>query len=64
VTIQFEELVECLAQELRYRKGLEEQLRKLKNERDMWREAAEPGWNERELRAALDGEIRLLREQG
>lgn len=53
-----------IAAELSYRDSLEKQVKDLKRERDMWREAAEPGWTERERRAALAGEIRLLREQG
>ncbi len=40
------------------------QLKELKRERDDWRELAEPGWRQRELESALDGEIRLQREQG
>ncbi len=61
---KFGVFADMIAGELEYRQSLEKQVRDLKRERDMWREAAEPGWRERDIRAAIDGEIRLLREQG
>lgn len=60
----FDLLVDALVQHREYVKDLEQRYKRLERERDNWREMAEPGWNERERRAALDGEIRLLREQG
>lgn len=60
----FGTFADMVAGELAYRESLEKQVEELKRERDMWREAAEPGWGRREMESALDGEIRLLREQG
>lgn len=60
----FADLVETLNGELKYRKHLEEQLKLSKKREDDWHEAATPGWRARELGLALDGERRLMREQG
>lgn len=61
---RFGVFADLIADELERRDSMEKQIEKLKQERDYWRELAEPGWKERERQAALDGEIRLLREQG
>lgn len=60
----FDNFVEMLVRERDLRRGLERRVRQLEKERDDWREAAQPGFKKRELDAAIDGEIRLLREQG
>lgn len=61
---KFGTFADMVAGELSYREHLEQEVRDLKKDRDHWRERAEPGWKDRELRAAIDGEISLLREQG
>lgn len=62
--LKFEDIVECLVRELNYRKGIEKELRDLKKERDYWMERAEPELVKRQRMAELQGEIRLLNEQG
>lgn len=60
--MRFDELVECLEHELKYRRSLEKELQEMTEERNRWRELAEPGWDERERKMALDTEIRLMRQ--
>lgn len=62
--VTFSDILKALEQHDRYTKGLEERIKRLEHERDGWRDAADPGWRDRERQAALDGEIRLMREQG
>jgi len=62
--LTFDQLVEILLDERDYKRGLEARIKRLERERDGWRDIADPGWRRREIEAALDGEIRLLREQG
>jgi len=58
----FDELVDILVKHRDYTKGCEREIERLKRERDDWHECADPGWKDRELRADLDGEIRLMHQ--
>lgn len=60
--IRIEDIAEALTGHLAYHRSLEKKLEKMTRERDYWREKAEPGWDKRERLAALDGEIRLMRQ--
>lgn len=60
----FGQLVDTLVRQREYTKALEERIKQLERSRDSYRDVADPGWRKREMGAALDGEIRLLREQG
>ena len=57
--MQFGEFAAMIERELAYRMSLERQLKKVERERDQWREMADPGWRQRDLREALVGELRL-----
>lgn len=60
----FDLFVDTLVRHRDYVKGLEERLKRTERERDSYRDQCDPDWRKREWNAALDGELRLLREQG
>lgn len=60
----FDVLVDTLVMHRAYVKGLEERIKRVEDERDYYRDQCDPGWRKRDLEAAIDGEIRLLKEQG
>lgn len=62
--LTMDDIADTMTNHIAYTKGLESKLKETERRRDMYRDVAEPGWRQRELSAALDGEIRLLREQG
>lgn len=62
--LTLDDIAHAINSHIEYTKGLEKQLKRAEHLRDVYRDSADPGWRQRELSAALDGEIRLLREQG
>lgn len=62
--LTFDGLVDLLAQHRDYTKSLEKRLKEVERQRDAYRDECDPNWRRRDMEAALDGEIRLLREQG
>lgn len=60
--LTFDAILDALIRERDYRKSLEDRLKRTEEQRDGYRDVADPGWRERELREALDGEIRLMRQ--
>lgn len=62
--LTLDDIAHAINQHIDYTKGLEQKLKRTERERDSYRDVADPEWRKREMRDALDGEIRLLREQG
>lgn len=62
--LTLDDIAHAINQHIEYTKGLERRLKETERLRDVYRDSADPGWRKRDLEAALDGEIRLLREQG
>lgn len=64
VPFTFDQLVVVLARELEYRKNLERKVKELEGRERLRFERENPELARRERLAELDGEIRLLHEQG
>lgn len=62
--LTIDDIAAALNDHIAYTRGLEKKLKETERLRDVYRDSADPGWRQRDLEAALDGEIRLLREQG